>query len=125
MPPEGPLGGLDHVYYWTRDMDRAVAFYGEVLGLPVASRAGNEWAAFRAGAVRLALHGTGEPSMPASGTVVFRVRDLDEARWVLQQRGVIFDGPESEVPGSARFATFHDPDGNPLQLIEYLPTAGR
>jgi catechol 2,3-dioxygenase-like lactoylglutathione lyase family enzyme len=125
MPSEGPLGGIDHVYYWTRDMDRAVAFYGDVLGLPLASRTGNEWAEFRAGAVRLALHGTEEPSMPASGTVVFRVRDLDEARWALQQRGVIFDGHESEVPGSARFATFHDPDGNPVQLIEYLPTAGR
>jgi hypothetical protein len=24
------------------------------------------------------------------------------------------------VPGFARFATFRDPDGNPLQLIEYL-----
>jgi catechol 2,3-dioxygenase-like lactoylglutathione lyase family enzyme len=120
MSPEGPLEGIDHVYYWTRDMDRAVTFYGDVLGLPVAHRAGNEWAEFQAGPVRLALHGTEEASVPPSGTVVFRVDHLDEARWALQQRGVVFDGPESEVPGSARFATFHDPDGNPVQLIEYL-----
>ena len=120
MPPSGPLEGIDHVYYWTRDMDRAVTFYEQVLGLPVAYRAGSEWAEFQAGPVRLALHGTDEPSLPASGTVVFRVIDLDEARWALQQRGVIFDGHESAVPGFARFATFHDPDGNPVQLIEYL-----
>ena len=120
MPPEGPLRGIDHVYYWTRDMDRAVSFYGEVLGLPVANRTGNEWAEFQAGPVRLALHGTEERSLPASWTVVFRVDDLDEARWALQQRGVVFDGHESEVPGFARFTTFHDPDGNPVQLIEYL-----
>ena len=120
MAPEGPLRGIDHVYYWTRDMDRAVSFYGEVLGLPVANRAGNEWAEFQAGPVRLALHGTEERSVPASGTVVFRVDDLDEARWALQQRGVVFDGEESEVAGLARFTTFHDPDGNPMQLIEYL-----
>ena len=25
-----------------------------------------------------------------------------------------------EVPGFARFATFRDPDGNALQLIEYV-----
>jgi len=25
----------------------------------------------------------------------------------------------SEVEGFARFATFRDPDGNPVQLIEY------
>jgi predicted enzyme related to lactoylglutathione lyase len=86
----------------------------------VTNRAGNEWAEFQAGAVRLALHGTEEPTVPSSGTVVFRVDDLDEARWSLQQRGVTFDGHESEVPGVARFTTFHDPDGNPVQLIEYL-----
>ena len=33
MPPEGPLGGIDHVYSWTREMDRAVTFYGEALTL--------------------------------------------------------------------------------------------
>ena len=120
MQPEGPLQGIDHVYHWTRDMERAVTFYRDVLGLPLANRAGNEWAEFQAGPVRLALHGTEEPSLPASGTVVFKVNDLDEARWALQQRGVVFDGEESEVAGLARFTTFHDPDGNPMQLIEYL-----
>jgi catechol 2,3-dioxygenase-like lactoylglutathione lyase family enzyme len=120
MLPEGSIGVIDHVYYWTRDMDRAVAFYGEVLGLPMANRAGDEWAEFGAGPVRLALHGTEERSLPPSGTVVFRVDDLDEARWALQQRGVAFDGQESEVPGVARFTTIRDPDGNPVQLIEYL-----
>ena len=26
------LGPLDHVYYWTEDMDRAVSFYEGTLG---------------------------------------------------------------------------------------------
>ncbi len=30
------IGPLDHVYYWVRDMDAAVAFYGDVLGLTLA-----------------------------------------------------------------------------------------
>ena len=120
MPPAGPIGALDHIYYWTRDMDRAVAFYEAVLGLPVSSRSGDEWAEFRAGPIRLALHRTEDTSVPPSGTVVFRVPDLDAARWSLEQRGVVFDGHDSEVPAVARFATFHDPDGNPVQLIEYL-----
>ncbi|MGH7540258.1 MAG: VOC family protein [Gemmatimonadota bacterium] len=120
MSPEGPLRGIDHVYYWTRDMDRSVAFYVDVLGLPLTQRAGDEWARFQAGDVSLALHGTGDAELPPGGTVVFRVADLDGARSALQQRGVRFDGHESEVPGFARFTTFHDPDGNPIQLIEYL-----
>jgi catechol 2,3-dioxygenase len=120
MPSASPLDGIDHVYYWTRDLDRSVAFYGDVLGLTLTQRSGKEWAEFDAGTVRLALHGTGDVDPPPSGTVVFRVSDLDEARWSLRQRGVVFDGHESEVPGFARFTTFHDPDGNPIQLIEYL-----
>jgi catechol 2,3-dioxygenase-like lactoylglutathione lyase family enzyme len=119
MPAASPLHGIDHVYYWTRDLDRAVAFYTGVLGLTLTRRAGGEWAEFDAGPVRLALHGTDDAEVPPGGTVVFRVDDLDEARWSLQQRGVVFDGHEAEVPGVARFTTFHDPDGNPIQLIEY------
>ena len=126
MPPEGPIGSIgaigeiDHVYYWTRDMERAVAFYEHVLGLRISRRAGDEWAEFDAGPVRLALHRTEDAPTPVSGTVVFRVDDLDASRWALQQRGVVFDGQDSEVPGVGRFATFHDPDGNPAQLIEYI-----
>jgi catechol 2,3-dioxygenase-like lactoylglutathione lyase family enzyme len=115
----GSALGIDHVYYWTSDMDRAVRFYGEVLGLELERRAGDGWAAFRAGPITLALHGTDEAEVPPAGTVVFRVEDLDAATWALRQRGVVFDGHEAEVPGIGRFATFHDPDGNPIQLIEY------
>jgi catechol 2,3-dioxygenase len=116
---EVPPLGVDHVYYWTRDMDRAVAFYEGVLGLELASRAGAGWAEFSAGPIRLALHATEGSELPPGGTVVFKVNDLDEATSALRQRGVAFDGHEAEVPGVGRFATFHDPDGNPIQLIEY------
>jgi catechol 2,3-dioxygenase-like lactoylglutathione lyase family enzyme len=111
------IGPLDHVYYWTRDMDAAVAFYEDVVGLALVRRDGNEWAEFEAGPVRLALHGS--ETAVASGTAVFRVEDLDRARWTLEERGAAFDEYVGEVEGLARFATFRDPDGNPVQIIEY------
>jgi catechol 2,3-dioxygenase-like lactoylglutathione lyase family enzyme len=114
------LGPIDHVYYWTRDMDAAVAFYTNVLGLTLLRREGDGWAELEASPLRLALHGTEDEERPGSGTVVFRVDDLDEARWALEQRGASFEDHVGEVEGFARFATFRDPDGNPLQLIEYL-----
>lgn len=113
------IGPLDHIYYWTRDMDAAVSFYADVVGLSLVRRDGNEWAEFDAGPVRLALHGS-EASVP-SGTAVFRVDDLDQVRRALEQRGARFDEHVGEVEGLARFATFHDPDGNPVQIIEYRP----
>jgi predicted enzyme related to lactoylglutathione lyase len=112
------LGPLDHVYYWTRDLGAAVAFYRDVVGLSLLRREGDEWAEFEAGPVHLALHGT-DDDLPGSGTVVFRVDDLDEARWSLERRGAVFDAYVGEVEGFARFATFRDPDGNPVQIIEY------
>ncbi|MBI3647654.1 MAG: VOC family protein [Actinobacteria bacterium] len=114
------IRGLDHVYYWTRDLDAAVAFYRDVVGLPLAVRHGNDWAELDAGPVRLALHGTEGDQIPASGTIVFGVDDLDAERWRLEQAGVVFDELMGEVEGRLRFATFHDPDGNPVQLIERI-----
>jgi predicted enzyme related to lactoylglutathione lyase len=115
----------DHVWFWTRDMDRAVAFYGGVVGLTLLRRDGDDWAEFDAGPVRLGLHGAGErPSPPPGGTVVLRVADLDAARLALADRGVVFDPYVGEVEGRARFASFADPDGNALQIIEYLDGGG-
>jgi len=109
---------VDHIYYWTRDLDRALAFYTDVVGLPLVRRDGNEWAELDGGTVRIALHGT-DDDPPASGTVVLRVDDLDATRWTLEERGAVFDSYVGEVEGFARFATFRDPDGNPIQIIEY------
>jgi predicted enzyme related to lactoylglutathione lyase len=114
------IGPVDHVYYWTRDLERAVTFYTQVVGFALARREGDEWAELEAGAIRFALHGTDdEAALPGSGTVVLRVEDLDAARWTLESRGAVFDRAIGEVEGFARFATFRDPDENPVQIIEY------
>jgi catechol 2,3-dioxygenase-like lactoylglutathione lyase family enzyme len=96
-----------------------VSFYTDVLGLRLASRVGSEWAELEAPPIRLALHSTDRDRPVGSGTVVFRVEDLDAARLALETRGVRFDEHVGEVEGRARFATLRDPDGNPIQLIEY------
>ena len=116
----GVVGELDHVYYWTADMDRAVAFYRDVLELTLVRRDGENWAVFEAGGRRFALHGAieGRPMTPGGATAVFSVDDLDRARAALADRGVEF-GHEGDVQGYARFASFRDPDGNAVQLIEY------
>ena len=112
--------GLDHVYYWTRDMDRAVAFYRDVLGLTVVRRDGDNWAELDAGPACFALHRVVEshPVQPGGATAVFEVADVDEARRALELRGVEF-GHSADIEGYARYATFQDPDGNTVQLIEY------
>jgi predicted enzyme related to lactoylglutathione lyase len=115
------IGPLDHVYYWVSDMDRAVRFYQDVVGLRLRRRDGSNWAEFDAGPTRFALHGAveGKPLQRGGATAVFRVDDLDAARAVLESRGAPFDEHVGEVEGFARFASLRDPDGNAIQLIEY------
>jgi predicted enzyme related to lactoylglutathione lyase len=117
---------LDHVYYWFAEMDRAVAFYRDVLGLDLQRRDGDNWAVFDAGGRMFALHAAveGRPVAAGGATAVFSVADLDLARALLSERGVEF-GHEGDVAGYARFASFRDPDGNTVQLIEYArPESG-
>ena len=118
------LGPLDHVYYWVSDMDRAVKFYEDVLGLGLLRRDSSNWAELDAGGVRLALHGAidGRPLEVGGATAVFRVDDLEAAKAELEARGAEFDEHVGEVEGFARFASMRDPDGNRVQIIEY---AGR
>jgi catechol 2,3-dioxygenase-like lactoylglutathione lyase family enzyme len=118
--PGSLVNHLDHVYYWVADMDRAVEFYRDVLGLPLVRRDGDNWSVFDAGGFQFALHKAveGRPLSPGGATAVFSVDDLDRARATLSDRGVDF-GHEGDVAGYARFASFRDPDGNTVQLIEY------
>jgi len=115
------LRGLDHVYYWTSDMERAVRFYRDALGLTLLRREGDTWALFEAGGPRFALHGLVEGHAVSAGgaTAVFAVDDLDDARRRLEEEGVRFHNRVGEVAGYARFASFSDPDGNTVQVIEY------
>jgi catechol 2,3-dioxygenase-like lactoylglutathione lyase family enzyme len=116
---------LDLVFYWVSDLGRAVDFYQGILGLPLLRRDADNWAEFDAGGRRFALHSAaeGQPLLPGGATAVFSVEDLDRAKRELSSRGVEF-GHEGDVAGYARFASFNDPDGNPVQLIEYaMPQA--
>ena len=114
------LKRIHSTFYWAEDMDAAVAFYRDTLGLNLRFQAGESWAEFDVAGATFALHGTRGAQMEHGGgaTVVFEVDDLEQARRLLSARGVAFEGEITEVPESGRFATFRDPAGNVVQLYE-------
>lgn len=120
MPAPGIVNRLDLVFYWVADMERAVAFYRDVLGLRLLRQDSGNWAEFDAGGERFALHslGAGQTISQGGATAVFSVDDLDKASSELSSRG-ISPVHEGDVEGYARFASFLDPEGNVFQLIEY------
>jgi uncharacterized protein YndB with AHSA1/START domain/predicted enzyme related to lactoylglutathione lyase len=115
--------GVDFVSIPTRDLDRAMDFYGTVLGLERSSvwqRPGHEpvGAEFENGTVTLALMASERLGMefaPHTAPVALRVDDVAAARATLESRGVTFEG-EIIDSGVCHQAIFRDPDGNLLDL---------
>jgi catechol 2,3-dioxygenase-like lactoylglutathione lyase family enzyme len=103
------------------DMERAIHFYTDALGLSLGFRAGNEWAQVDGPGLTIGLHPAPE-SMPAGGpngrlSIGFGVQDLTKTLDELRQRGVSITDPQ-DTPGRDRIVNFADPDGTPLYLIE-------
>ncbi|HEY7401383.1 MAG TPA: VOC family protein [Actinomycetota bacterium] len=109
----------DLVYLFVADMDRAVTFYRDTLGLALDYRAGDDWAQFAAGPIKLGLHAASSGEVRPGGTVAFTVGDLETARAGLAAHGVAIGHEGGGERGEPRFVEFADPDGNALALFEY------
>lgn len=123
------IRGVDFVTIPTDDFARAVAFYRDVLGLPLTARYGQmPGAEFQAGNLTLAVmeaKAFGQEFRPNAMPIALRVDDVGEARAALVAAGVEFV-TETFDSGVCHQAIFLDPDGNPLDLHHrYAPPAPR
>jgi predicted enzyme related to lactoylglutathione lyase len=100
------------------DLDRALAFYRDRLGLSE-NRSESTWAELDAAGLRIGLNAREQETQGDGGAVIaFRPDgNLDDAVAQLRDAGVEFVDGVSEHPWG-RVASFHDPDGNSLQLYE-------
>ncbi len=105
-------------YYVVNNMDQAVAFYQDILGLEVKFRDGDRWTQFDVGGVAVALADPSEGSVPPGGgaTVVFEVEDLSEMREKLTQNGVKVNAIV-DMGGHGQYFTAVDPAGNIVQIF--------
>lgn len=113
------ITGTDFVIVPTKDFDRAVAFYGETLGLEAGPRYGDHpGAEFETGNLTLAVMDLAAFGAPAGGPgapIALRVDDVATARSELEGKGVTFRGDILDS-GVCHQSFFADPDGNPLIL---------
>jgi len=107
---------LQNVYQVTRDMDRALGFYRDVLGMTLKFRDAGKWSQLQAAGSNVALSSPEEAAAGATGTVmVLEVEDLDEAREQLEAAGTSVVELREVTHG--RTLTCRDPDGNLLQIF--------
>jgi predicted enzyme related to lactoylglutathione lyase len=108
------------------NMDRAVQFYTQVLGLKLTNRFGDNWATLDAGkGLTIGLHPS-SPKYPAPGTkggIMLGMEiegTIEKAVASLGKKGVHFK--DSVVKTEAgNFVHLEDPDGNEIYLWEVNP----
>lgn len=120
-----PFHGINVVLIAVPDLDRARAFYRDVLGLgtPIYDIPDAGWIEFRTGGSggNLALTRAEPGWRPStSTTVVFDTADCPAACLELRARGVRCDEPEV-FPGFVTWCSFYDPFGNRLQMCSPAP----
>lgn len=104
------------------DLDRAIGFYRDVLGLQFLFSAPPQMSFFRCGNVRLlvGVHEKGRPRERGS-QIYFSVGDIHAVHETLSGRGVTFHAAPHVIHRTAAselwLAEFSDPDGNHLALM--------
>jgi predicted enzyme related to lactoylglutathione lyase len=119
------IEGVDFIALPTEDFERAVAFYGDVLGLEESIRYGSKpGVEFETGSLTIAVmesEAFGMRFEPHSHPVAFHVDDVEATRAELEARGVEFLADTLDS-GVCHMASFRDPDGNALMLhSRYVP----
>ena len=105
------------------NLDKAIAWYGDVLGFEMIYKLDEMgWCELKSPVARVTVGLSQVEKVEGKGgaTLTFGVTDIEAARKQLASRDVRFDGDITTIPDMVKFATFFDPDGNTLMLYQDL-----
>jgi catechol 2,3-dioxygenase-like lactoylglutathione lyase family enzyme len=104
------------------DMEKAIEWYGDVLGLELVYKLEQHGWCEMSTATKHVTIGLGqtEEVKPGSTTPTFGVVDIEASRKHLESKDVRFDGDTYEIEGMVKLCMFYDPDGNSYMLAQSL-----
>ena len=122
------LSRIGQIAINVHDVDRAVTFYRDVLGLRFLFRAGEKMAFFECGGVRLMLSLPETPEYDHPGSILYyQVADINAAHRALVDRGTRFEGEPhliAKMPDHDLWMAFcRDSEGNVLALMSEVRQA--
>lgn len=98
------------------DMDKAIAFYTEILGLKLLNHYGPYYAEIQAPDLLIGLHPKSEKIVVGNNmSIGFGVKEFDLTVEQLKESGIVIT---TENDGYIRLAHFSDPDNNSLFIAE-------
>jgi|SRR5882724_1487406 len=101
---------LNYVIKFVGDMDRAVKFYRDVLGLPLKFESPG-WSEFATGETTLALHPASQMNPAGTVELGFMVADIQKFHKEMVARGVQFSMPPTKQDFGGLLAQFADSEG--------------
>ena len=120
--PSFGLNQIGQIAVPVSDLERAIAFYRDVLGMHFLFKAPPGLGFFDCGGVRLLLDAPAK-SLPGThaSIIYYKVADILEAYETLSARGAVFEGRPhliARMPDHELWMAFlRDPDGNLLALM--------
>jgi len=102
---------LVHVIEFVADMERAVRFYRDTIGLPLKFQS-PEWSEFSTGETTLALHPASDRNPAGKVELGFHVPDLQLWHKEMTTKGVQFSMPPKKQDYGGMLAQFVDSEGS-------------
>ena len=125
--PIGPtLSQIGQIFVNVKDLDRAISFYRDILGMTFLFTAPPGMAFFECGGIRIMLGIADRPELnhPAS-IIYYKVDDIEKVYEVFHARGVEFIMKPHLVAPMPTYdlwlADFKDSEGNILALMSEVP----
>jgi len=126
LPSDFGLSAIEQIAITVKDIDRAVAFYRDQLGMKHLFSAPPNLAFFDCDGIRLMLSPPPKPEFDHPGSIIyFKVDDIQQAHATLADRGVQFEERPSFVADMGTYdlwlASFRDSENNLLALMGHVP----
>ena len=126
LPSEFGLSAIEQIAITVKDIDRAVAFYRDQLGMKHLFSAPPNLAFFDCDGIRLMLSPPPKPEFDHPSSIIyFKVDDIQQAHATLADRGVQFEEKPSFVADMGTYdlwlASFRDSENNLLALMGHVP----
>jgi methylmalonyl-CoA/ethylmalonyl-CoA epimerase len=118
--PDDGLSSIGQVAITVKELERAIRFYRDSLGLPLVFQT-PEMAFFKCGDLRLMLGSSQHGTATYSSIIYYNTTDIHKATALLQSRGVQFEAEPrmvAKLPDHDLWmAFFHDSEGNLAALM--------
>lgn len=125
--PIGPsLNQIGQIFVNVKDLDRAIAFYRDTLGMTFLFQAPPNMAFFDCGGIRLMLGIADRPELDHPSSIIYyKVDDIERVYEIFNARGVEFIAKPHLVAPMQTYdlwlADFKDSEGNYVALMSEVP----